>query len=236
MRFEAGSAGMAAVMRGKVNSAAAGSGHGSFVLGDGAGVEAGPPRFQPISAYGGWFHLVSDSCRRLCVAKQYRQAPAMTIDPNKRYAATFHTEKGDFTAELFAKDAPVTVNNFVFLAREGFYDGITFHRVIKGFMAQGGDPTGTGSGGPGYDWADEQGALRLRHDSPGTLSMANAGPNTNGSQFFITFTPTPHLNGKHAVFGKVVSGMDVVNSLREREPGRDRNPGDRILSIDISEQ
>ncbi len=170
------------------------------------------------------------------MAQQYRQAPAMAIDPNKRYVATFHTERGDFQVELFAKDAPITVNNFVFLAREGFYNGGTFHRVIKGFMAQGGDPTGTGTGGPGYQWADERSALQLKHDAPGTLSMANAGPNTNGSQFFITFAPTPHLNGKHAVFGRVTSGMDVVNSLRERDPGRDRNPGDRILSIDISEQ
>ena len=170
------------------------------------------------------------------MAKQYRQAPEMAIDPNKRYIATFRTERGDFQVELFAKDAPATVNNFVFLAREGFYDGVTFHRVIKGFMAQGGDPTGTGTGGPGYQFRDEQSALRLKHDGPGVLSMANAGPNTNGSQFFITFVPTPHLNGKHAVFGKVISGMDVVNSLRERDPGRDRNPGDRILGIDISEQ
>jgi peptidyl-prolyl cis-trans isomerase B (cyclophilin B) len=170
------------------------------------------------------------------LAKQYRQAPAMVIDPNKRYVATFHTERGDFQVELFAKDAPVTVNNFVFLARDGFYDGVTFHRVIRDFMAQGGDPTGTGTGGPGYQFADEQSALRLRHDAPGTLSMANAGRDTNGSQFFITFVPTPHLNGKHAVFGRVVGGMDVVNSLRERDPGRDRSPGDRILSIDISEQ
>ena len=170
------------------------------------------------------------------MAQQYRQAPAMAIDPNKRYTATFHTERGDFQVELFAKDAPVTVNNFVFLAREGFYDGVTFHRVIRDFMAQGGDPTGTGTGGPGYQWADEASALRLRHDAPGTLSMANAGRDTNGSQFFITFGPTPHLNGKHAVFGRVISGMTVVNSLRERDPGRDRNPGDRILNIDISEQ
>lgn len=170
------------------------------------------------------------------MAKQYRQAPAMAIDPSKRYTATFHTERGDFQVELFAKDAPATVNNFVFLAREGFYNGVTFHRVIKGFMAQGGDPTGTGMGGPGYQFNDEQSALNLKHDSAGMLSMANAGRNTNGSQFFITFGPTPHLNGKHAVFGKVISGMDVVNSLRERDPGYDRKPGDMILSIDISEQ
>jgi len=170
------------------------------------------------------------------MAKKYSQAPAITIDPGKRYVATFHTNRGDFQVELFAREAPMTVNNFVFLAREGFYNGTTFHRVIKGFMAQGGDPTGTGTGGPGYQFKDEPGALALKHDSAGMLSMANAGRNTNGSQFFITFGPTPHLNGVHAVFGKVISGMDVVNSLRERDPGRDRNPGDEIMSIDISEQ
>jgi cyclophilin family peptidyl-prolyl cis-trans isomerase len=160
----------------------------------------------------------------------------MQIDPNKRYQAIFHTSRGDFTVELFAQQAPVTVNNFVFLARDGFYNGTTFHRVIKGFMAQGGDPTATGTGGPGYKWNDEPGALALKHDGPGILSMANAGKNTNGSQFFITFGPTPHLNGKHAVFGRVVSGMDAVNSIREREPGRDRQPGDSIASIEIVEQ
>lgn len=169
------------------------------------------------------------------MANQYRQPPAMQIDPNKHYVAVFHTDKGDFQVELFAKQAPITVNNFVFLAREGFYNGITFHRVIRGFMAQGGDPTGTGTGGPGYKFNDEAGALALKHDGPGILSMANAGPNTNGSQFFITFGPTPHLNGKHGVFGRVSSGMDVVNSIRERDPGRDRQPGDAIRSIDILE-
>src|SRR5690242_18639034 len=121
------------------------------------------------------------------------------------------------------------------LAREGFYNGTTFHRVLRGFMAQGGDPTATGTGGPGYQWNDEPSALALKHDGAGVLSMANAGRNTNGSQFFITFVPTPHLNGKHAVFGRVSSGMDVVNSIREREPGRDRQPGDTINSIEIRE-
>ncbi len=121
------------------------------------------------------------------------------------------------------------------LARDGFYDGTTFHRVIQGFMAQGGDPTGTGTGGPGYQFNDERGALALKHDRAGTLSMANAGPNTNGSQFFITFGPTPHLNGKHGVFGRVASGMNVVNSIRLRDPDRDRQPGDRIQSIEIRE-
>jgi cyclophilin family peptidyl-prolyl cis-trans isomerase len=167
--------------------------------------------------------------------KRYSSPPPMVIDPDKTYHATFHTSKGDFTAQLFAKQAPKTVNNFVFLARDGFYNGTTFHRVIAGFMAQGGDPTGTGTGGPGYQFADEPGALAGKHSEAGILSMANAGPNTNGSQFFITFGPTPHLNGKHGVFGKVVSGMDVVNSIRTRDPDRDRQPGDEIYSIDVTE-
>ena len=169
------------------------------------------------------------------MAKQYSSPPAMQIDPNRHYEAIFHTQRGDFTVELFAQQAPVTVNNFVALARDGFYNGTTFHRVIKGFMAQGGDPTGTGRGGPGYQFNDEPGALALKHEGAGILSMANAGRNTNGSQFFITFGATPHLNGKHGVFGKVVSGMDVVNSIRERDPDRDRQPGDTINSIEIRE-
>src|SRR5438105_185710 len=167
--------------------------------------------------------------------KRYSGPPQLVINPAKKYVATFHTEVGDFQAELFAAQAPQTVNNFVFLARDGFYNGTTFHRVIRGFMAQGGDPTGTGTGGPGYKFADERGALSLQHDRPGILSMANAGKDTNGSQFFITFVPTPHLNGKHGVFGQIISGMDVVNSIRERDPGRAREPGTRISSIDISE-
>jgi cyclophilin family peptidyl-prolyl cis-trans isomerase len=128
----------------------------------------------------------------------------------------------------------MTVENFVNLARSGFYDGTTFHRVIPGFMAQGGDPTGTGRGGPGYSFRDEF-VPSLRHDGPGVLSMANAGPNTNGSQFFITFGPTPHLDGRHSVFGRVVEGMEVVNALRERDPDRDPNPGDTIETIEIEE-
>jgi len=159
----------------------------------------------------------------------------MQIDPAKSYQAIFHTSRGDFTVDLFAQQAPITVNNFVFLARDGFYDGTTFHRVIKGFMAQGGDPTGTGSGGLGYQWNDEPSALALKHDGPGVLSMANAGRNTNGSQFFITFGATPHLDGRHTVFGRVTSGMEVVNSIRERDPQRDPQPGDRIDTIEIDE-
>ena len=168
-------------------------------------------------------------------AKRYNAPPQMAIDPNKRYVATFRTEVGDFQVELFAAQAPKTVNNFVFLAREGFYDGTTFHRVMRDFMAQGGDPTGTGTGGPGYEFEDERGALSLKHDRAGILSMANAGANTNGSQFFITFVPTPHLNGKHGVFGQVISGMNVVQSIRERDPQRAREPGTRINSVVIAE-
>jgi cyclophilin family peptidyl-prolyl cis-trans isomerase len=159
----------------------------------------------------------------------------LTIDPNKKYTATFKTDKGDIVVDLFAKEAPVTVNNFVFLANDGFYDNTHFHRVIKPFMVQAGDPTGTGTGGPGYRFNDEPGALALKHDSPGTLSMANAGPNTNGSQFFITHVATPHLNGKHAVFGKVVDGMDVVNAISERDPRSASGPGDKLITIDITE-
>jgi cyclophilin family peptidyl-prolyl cis-trans isomerase len=159
--------------------------------------------------------------------------PSGNLDTSKSYTATFKTEKGDIVVELFADRAPKTVENFVNLARSGFYDGTTFHRVIAGFMAQGGDPTGTGTGGPGYQFADEF-HPSLRHDSAGILSMANAGPGTNGSQFFLTFGPTPHLDDKHSVFGKVSGGMDVLRSIRERDP-RDREPGDRIETIEISE-
>jgi len=158
----------------------------------------------------------------------------MVIDPKKKYSATFKTEKGDFEIELFADKAPKTVNNFVFLSREKFYDGVTFHRVIKGFMAQGGDPTGTGTGGPGYKFGDEF-HPSLRHDGPGVLSMANAGPGTNGSQFFITHGATPHLDNKHTVFGKVMKGMDVVLSIPERDPSRAREAGTKITTIEITE-
>jgi len=161
--------------------------------------------------------------------------PAGNLDTTKSYRATFRTQRGDFTVELFADRAPRTVENFVNLARAGFYDGTTFHRVINGFMAQGGDPTGTGTGGPGYQFADEF-HPSLRHDGPGVLSMANAGAGTNGSQFFITHGPTPHLDDRHSVFGKVTDGMDVVLSIRERDPQRDREPGDRIDTIEISER
>ena len=168
------------------------------------------------------------------MSKQYDAPPPMVIDPAKKYTATISTDAGDIVIDLFADRAPATVNNFVFLARDGYYDGVTFHRVIRDFMAQGGDPTGTGRGGPGYQFADEFDPA-LRHDGPGVLSMANAGPGTNGSQFFITFRATPHLDGKHTVFGKVSGGLDVVMAIPERDPQRAREPGLAMNSVTIAE-
>ncbi len=165
--------------------------------------------------------------------KTYSSPPPMVIDTSKQYTAIIETEKGNMVAELFAKDVPVTVNNFVFLAREGFYDGSTFHRVIPGFMAQGGDPTGTGMGGAGYKFDDEFTAHK--HDA-GVLSMANSGPNTNSAQFFITLAPQHGLDGKHTVFGRLIEGMDVLEKLTPRDPNQ--NPqfkGDTILRITIEE-
>ena len=158
--------------------------------------------------------------------------PTGALDTSKTYTARFKTEKGDIVVELYADRAPLTVENFVNLARAGFCDGTTFHRVIPGFMVQG-DPTGTGTGGPGYQFGDEF-HPSLRHDGAGVLSMANAGPAANGSQFFITYGPTPHLDDRHSVFGGH-RGMDVVNAIRERDPQRDREPGDRIDAIEITE-
>jgi len=166
--------------------------------------------------------------------KQWTTPPAMEIDPKKTYTATFETEKGDIVVNLFADRTPRTVNNFVFLARQGFYDGTIFHRVIKDFMAQGGDPTGTGTGGPGYRFADEFHPA-LRHGKPGILSMANAGPGTNGSQFFLTHVATPWLDNKHSVFGEVIKGLDVLLSIPERDPMRPANPGVKLNSVKITE-
>jgi peptidyl-prolyl cis-trans isomerase B (cyclophilin B) len=146
--------------------------------------------------------------------KKWNSPPAMQIDPKKNYKVTMETNKGTIELELYPQHAPKTVNNFVFLAEEGFYDNVKFHRVISNFMVQGGDPTGSGSGGPGYRFEDETRGNPLRHET-GVISMANAGPNTNGSQFFITHSPQGHLDGKHTVFGKVVKGQDVVNAIRQ---------------------
>jgi peptidylprolyl isomerase len=167
--------------------------------------------------------------------KQYDAVPAMQIDLKKQYTAAVKMENGEqFIINLYAQKAPITVNSFVFLAREGFFDGVTFHRVLEGFMAQGGDPTGTGSGGPGYHFMNEDSDLEF--DRAGIVAMANAGRDTNGSQFFITFGPTPHLNGGYTIFGQVVKGMPVVNNIRRRDPSR--NPdfnGDAIKTILIEE-
>ncbi len=149
----------------------------------------------------------------------------MRIDTAKKYSAKLETSKGDIVVELFAKDAPITVNNFVFLARDEFYNGTVFHRVINDFMIQGGDPTGTGRGGPGYRFEDETNGNPNRHER-GVLSMANAGPGTNGSQFFITHVKTDWLDGKHTVFGKVLSGQDVVDAVKQ---------GDTLNSVTITE-
>ncbi|MES2463365.1 MAG: peptidylprolyl isomerase [Armatimonadota bacterium] len=158
-------------------------------------------------------------------SKQYSAAPELTIDASKKYHASIATTRGTIEVDLFAADAPMTVNNFVFLARDGFYDGIKFHRVIPNFMVQGGDPTGSGAGGPGYKFRDETSGNPNRHKT-GSLSMANAGPNTNGSQFFITHAPQPHLDGKHTVFGQVTSGQEIVDAIKQ---------GDSIQSVTITE-
>jgi cyclophilin family peptidyl-prolyl cis-trans isomerase len=170
-------------------------------------------------------------------SQQWTEAPAMALTPGVDYSAILRTEKGDIHVDLFQDETPITVNNFVFLTRSGYYDNVTFHRVLPGFMAQTGDPTGTGSGGPGYTFPDEF-VPTLRHDSAGTLSMANRGTNTNGSQFFITYAPTPHLDNAHTVFGRVTEGMDVLESLTPRNPAANPNApaGDRIITIEIIEQ
>jgi len=172
--------------------------------------------------------------RKVDMEKQWKTPPAMAIDPGKSYSAIIETDLGTMAIRLFADQVPATVNNFVFLARQGFYDGTIFHRVIKDFMVQGGDPTGTGRGGPGYRFADEIRA-ELRHDKAGVVSMANAGPNTNGSQFFITHVPTPWLDGKHTVFGALESGMDVLMAIPPRDPSAAGAPATRILNLRIEE-
>jgi len=168
--------------------------------------------------------------------KQYDAAPPMTIDEGKKYFATVEMEKGgEFVIELFADKAPITVNSFVFLAREGYFNGVTFHRVLDGFMAQGGDPTGTGMGGPGYEFVNEDSDLTF--DKPGVVAMANAGRDTNGSQFFITFDAADFLNGGYTIFGQVTEGMDVVNEITRRDP--DASPsftGDAIKTVTITEE
>lgn len=165
---------------------------------------------------------------------QWNKSPEFQLDLKKTYTATLTTDQGDIVIRLFADKVPNTVNNFVFLARQGYYDNTIFHRVISNFMAQGGDPTGTGRGGPGYQFKDEF-HKDLRHNKPGILSMANAGPNTNGSQFFITHVPTPHLDNRHSVFGEVVEGMDVLMAIPVRDPMKAGSPAGKLLKVTISE-
>jgi peptidyl-prolyl cis-trans isomerase B (cyclophilin B) len=161
--------------------------------------------------------------KRRIMAKQWNSPPEMQIDTDAVYKADMETERGTISLELYPEHAPRTVNNFVFLAENGFYDGVAFHRVINDFVIQGGDPTGTGRGGPGYQFEDELQGNPLKHET-GAISMANAGPNTNGSQFFITHSPQPHLDGKHTVFGKVMAGQDVVDAIEQ---------GDEIKAVHI---
>ncbi|HEX9091175.1 MAG TPA: peptidylprolyl isomerase [Anaerolineales bacterium] len=169
--------------------------------------------------------------------KQFTQCPTMTIDPTKQYAATLHTVKGDIVIELYADKAPIAVNSFIFLARNGWFDGVTFHRVIPGFVAQAGDPSGTGYGTPGYAFKTEI-SPDLTFDGPGVVGMANAGADSNGSQFFITYAAQPKLDGSYTIFGRVIQGMDVATNLTPRDPGTsgDLPPGDKILSVTIDEK
>ena len=169
--------------------------------------------------------------------RQFTQCPPMTIDPTKQYIATLHTEKGDIVIELAADKAPLAVNSFIFLARNGWFDNITFHRVVPGFVAQAGDPSGTGYGTPGYAFKNEI-SPDLTFDAPGVVGMANAGADSNGSQFFITYSAQPSLDGKYTVFGHVIQGMDVATSLTPRDPSQsgDLPPGDKILSVSIEEK
>ncbi len=168
------------------------------------------------------------------MAMRWNKRPEMALDPTRTYHATLKLAHGDVRIQLFAADAPETVNSFVFLSRQGYYDGVTFHRVIQGFMAQGGDPTGTGTGGPGYYVPDE--VNQNKHGDEGGVAMAKTNaPNSAGSQFYITIAPTPFLDKDYTVFGRVVSGMDVVKKIRLRDPDRDRAPGDAITTIEIEE-
>jgi cyclophilin family peptidyl-prolyl cis-trans isomerase/protein-disulfide isomerase len=197
-----------------------------FLLIDGEAYE-GPPSFGDLDAIVALNRLE---------ARQFSDCPPMAIDPVKQYLAVLHTVKGDITLELFADKAPLAVNNFVFLAREGWFDDITFHRVLPGFMAQTGDPTGTGYGGPGYAFDNE--ISDLSFDGPGVVGMANAGPGSNGSQFFITYAAAPHLDGGFTIFGRLIEGMDVLNDITLRDPSKsgDLPPGDLIISVEIIEK
>lgn len=191
------------------------------------------PRDLPMSAG----NIASIIKLNLLEKNQFTACPPMTVDSNKEYFATLHTDKGDIKIQLFADKAPIAVNNFIFLAKQGWYDNVTFHRVLPEFVAQAGDPSGTGFGGPGYAFVNEV-SPDLKFDQPGRVGMANSGKDSNGSQFFITFAPTPQLDGGYTIFGQVIEGMDVAKSLTPRDPSQtlDLPPGDKIKSIDIEEK
>ena len=191
------------------------------------------PSNVPMSAY----NLSSLVELTMMEDKQFTECPPMTIDPTKQYVATLKTEKGDIVIELLADKAPLTVNSFIFLANNGWFDGVTFHRVIPGFVAQTGDPSGTGYGTPGYAFKNEI-SSDLKYDGPGVVGMANAGADSNGSQFFITYAPQPTLDGGYTIFGRVIEGMDVATSLTPRNPAESGElpPGDKILSVTIEEK
>ncbi len=170
-------------------------------------------------------------------AREFKSCPPFSIDPSRQYTATIHLEKGDIVIQLYADKAPLAVNSFVFLAKNGWFNAVTFHRVIPGFVAQAGDPSGTGQGGPGYFFKNEISA-DLKYNKPGVVGMANSGTDTNGSQFFITYAPAPTLDGAYTIFGQVLQGMDVVESLTPRDPSTASNlpPGDKIISVTIEEK
>jgi cyclophilin family peptidyl-prolyl cis-trans isomerase len=207
------------------------------------GVAAGFPGTPLLMINGRYYSGPQDYSNLEAITKivkledeQFTICPPITIDPAKDYLATLETDKGDIELELFPDVAPMAVNSFIFLANNGWYDGVTFHRVLPGFVAQGGDPTGTGLGGPGYAFANEI-SPDVKFDQAGLLAMANSGPDSNGSQFFITFTELPDLDGGYTIFGRVVSGMEVVESLTARNPDQNPNlpPGDKILGVTIEE-
>ena len=183
------------------------------------------------------YNSVNDAVSLIALgARQFKSCPSFTLDTSKQYIATLHTEKGDIIIQLYADKAPLAVNSFVFLAKQGWFDGVTFHRVIPGSVAQAGDPSGTGQGGPGYFFKNE--VSDLKYDKPGVVGMYNSGPDTNGSQFFITYAPQPTFDGIYTVFGQVIKGMDVVENLTPRDPSQsgDLPPGDKILNVTIEEQ
>jgi len=184
------------------------------------------------------YNSLNDIVRLIALGKrQYTACPLVTVQQNRQYLATLHTEKGDILIQLFADKAPMTVNSFLFLARDGWYDNITFHRVIPDLFAQTGDPSGTGKGNPGYYIITEIDPS-LTFDTPGLVAMVNSGPDTSGSQFFITYAPTTQYNGQYTIFGEVLSGMDVLKALtpRDAQPGTDTPPGDKLLSVTIEEK